>query len=224
MYQSIGYNDNYKIYYPSFDNEKPSTDNASLNDEYFIDQTSMNVNENNNRKCGNDLIIRTENNKFTIKKPGIKAFTTYFTIAGIFGEITLIIICALIEFSSFLKIIVIITNTLFITLVILFLFFRNYYNIYLDLEPDSIIIRKKACLSTKTSKYYINELERAAIYNSYDDEYKMYVPHYLFYLELKSGEKVNFLIIKDYPEIKYNLNGIKYFIDLINQHIQKYKK
>ena len=224
MYQLIGYNDKYKIYYPSFDNEKPSTENLPLNDEYFVDQTSMNVNENNNRKCGNDLIIRTENNKFTIKKPGIKAFTIYVTVAGIIGEITLIIIFALIKFSTLLKIIIIITNTLFITFLIMFLFFRNYYNIFLDLESDSIIIRKKACLSTKTSKYSINELERAAIYNSYDYEYKMYVPHYLFYLELKSGEKVNFLIIKDYPEIKYNLNGIKYFIDLINEHIQKYKK
>ena len=56
MYQLIGYNENYKIYYPSFDNEKPSTENLPLNDEYFVDQTSMKVNENNNRKCGNDLI------------------------------------------------------------------------------------------------------------------------------------------------------------------------
>ena len=115
MYQLIGYNDKYKIYYPSFDNEKPSTENLPLNDEYFVDQTSMNVNENNNRKCGNDLIIRTENNKFTIKKPGIKAFTIYVTIVGIIGEITLIIIFALIKFITLLKIIIIITNTLFIT-------------------------------------------------------------------------------------------------------------
>ena len=67
-------------------------------------------------------------------------------------------------------------------------------------------------------------MERAAIYNSYDDEYKRYEPHYLFYLELKSGEKVNFFIIKEYTQINNNLNGIKYFIDLINDHIQKYKR
>ena len=224
MYQLINYHEKFKIYYPSFDNEKSSNDNQPLNDEYFIDQTLMNVNENNNKKCCNDIIIRTDNNKFTIKKPGIKAFTIYVTIIGIISEISIIILFALLKFFLLLKIIIIIVNTLFLIFYILFLFLRNYYYIYLDLEPDSIIIRKKAVLSTKTSSYSINDLERAAIYNSYDDEYKTYEPHYLFYLELKSGEKVNFLIIKEYTQINNNLNGIKYFIDLINDHIQKYKR
>ena len=124
MYQLINYNENYKIYYPPLDNEKPSSDNLPLNDEFFIDQTLMNVNENNNRKCCNDIIIRTDNNKFTIKKGGIKAFTIYITILGIISQIVVIIPFALFKFNSLLKIIIIISNTLFLILLLMFLFLR----------------------------------------------------------------------------------------------------
>ena len=224
MYQYIGYNESYKIYYPSIDNEKISTENQSFNDEYFIDQTLNNVNTNNNNKCCNDIIIRTDYNKFIMKKNGIKAYTFYVSIAGIITEITIIILFLLLKSTFFIKIMVISINTLFLIFILLFLFFRNFYIIYLDLEPGSIKITKKAVLSTKTLNYFIYDLDRAAIYNNYDDEYKMYMPHYIFYLELKSGEKVNFFMIKGYGEINNNLNGLKYFIDLINDHIQKYRK
>ena len=111
-------------------------------------------------------------------------------------------------------------NFLIMVAVGLYLLFLAVDDIYLVLDPGSIIIRNKSKCKIKDIKYNIDEIEGAELYYNYfrDSEGSSHV--YKIHLVQKSGEKIMIHRIESSKK-DIELNGLKYFVDLLNDHIKK---
>ena len=76
-------------------------------------------------------------------------------------------------------------------------------------------------LSTKNIVYHYGELERAELCYKNDPTEEGFRHTFYCYFVKKTGEREVFHTILT-PKKDVDLKGVKYFIDLINQHIQKY--
>ena len=104
--------------------------------------------------------------------------------------------------------------------IVLYLIFFAYDDIYLTLEPYSIKITKKARIRTKIINYNVDELEKAGLYYNYIPDSDGDSHYYFLYLVHKSGKKEKiYKICSNKKDIE--LEGLKYFVDLLNNHIMK---
>lgn len=123
-----------------------------------------------------------------------------------------------------MKIILIIIISIFI-IVALYFSLAKFHTIYFLLEPNSIVIKKKALLRRKTIRYNTLELDKAEFHYKKGQSRTKYgrileTFDIKIYLVLKTGLKD---LIREY-EINsvsnINPDGLIYFIDLVNAHIQ----
>ena len=100
-----------------------------------------------------------------------------------------------------------------------FCYGRIYHTYFLILKSNSLIINKIALFRKKTFSYYMGELDKAGIIfrNLTDSEGYEYC--YSLILLKKYGEMEKIVDIKTSKK-NVDLNGVKYFIDVINNHIQ----
>ena len=89
---------------------------------------------------------------------------------------------------------------------------------YLVIEQNSIIINKIALFRKKTIVYKMGELERAEICYKYDPSDDDYYHRFNLYFVKKDGKREIFCYIRT-NKVDEDLKGVKYFIDLLNQHI-----
>ena len=111
---------------------------------------------------------------------------------------------------------------IFIILGFVFDHFR-YFNENLILESNSIVCIKKFLFRKRKFIYNIGDLDMFALYYKYEKDSKNYRHIYIFYFVKKKGEKEKFLEFKKGSVCNY-FQGVKYFIDLINTHINKNMK
>ena len=102
----------------------------------------------------------------------------------------------------------------------IYYFFFSFGDKYLILDFGSIIIRKKARCRTDETIYLIEELERAELYFTYNKNNDGFSNIYKFVLHQKNGIKEIFHQIGSAKK-DIELEGLKYFVDLINIHIMK---
>ena len=121
------------------------------------------------------------------------------------------------ELSSY--IVVGVFDYVILNIVLYCIFFAND-DIYLTLEPYSIKITKKARIRTKIINYNVDELEKAGLYYNYIPDSDGDSHYYFLYLVHKSGKKDKIYKIRSKTK-DIELEGLKYFVDLLNNHIMK---
>ena len=199
-----------QLYYPPRDFVSNTEIGSPQEDKFFADKTLINQKEG----CCSERIIKNDINTFMHNNP-IQKFMIYslLVIGFIFG-LTLMIF-AKFELSS-------IFGSLFIIVVFLIqaiCFDRfSYFTKILILDSNSIECIEKSLFRKKKIIYNRGELDMFAMYYKIQRKYNRYI----LYFVKKSGEKEQFCEIR---EDKGNeLKGVKYFIDSINDHIQKNMK
>ena len=163
-------------------------------------------------------IVRTDIGAFTISEIFLAKWLLigYFIIPIIY--ITIYLIYKGIELFSFIFAFLILLCSLGYGI---YMGCSVYYSIHLLLEPNSIILTKKSFFNKKVIIYKKDELEKVEIYYKYFS--KRHTHRFTLYFVRTSGEKEEFHNINsDKRDIA--LTGIKYFMDLINYHIQKNMK
>ena len=98
-----------------------------------------------------------------------------------------------------------------------------FHNVYLTLEFNSILLKKIALLRTKNIVYNMGDLDKAAIFYKCHFNKNGYFHMFKLYFIQKSGQKEEITYFGS-RKIDIDLKGAKYFIDLINNHIQKNMK
>ena len=203
------------LYYP-IDHLNMTENNNIEEDADFIDRTITNK----KKKCCEFRINRIDYGAFIVKDLSIFICIVFwfFFIATLVSVI--IILSAGIKSMTIILSIFILIGPLSIGL-----FFgctRNYYT-YLLLESNSIILTKKFLCRKEIIIYNMGDLEKAEI--CYKAVPREEIDYYCFklYFVRTSGEKEEFFR-KLTPQDNVELKGIKYFIDLINIHIQKNMK
>ena len=192
------------------------------NDCFYIDQTNQTINgdNENNVKYSRQRIIKTDSNSYTIQNNYsykiliILLYISSFIIPGL-----------LLIFSNLTKIQVMsgIVSCLFSCIITTIVGCKNYYCTFLTLELNSLKLIKKAVLSTKEKVYNIGELKSAEIYYQYDSNPENIPYNYILYFIESSGGK-DLLLRIGTTEKDCNLNGVKYFIDVINSFISNNMK
>lgn len=209
------------LYYPLKDDISQSSNlqNPPPNDDIiFFDKTNPNTKELPN----SDYIERIDTNKFNINENNL----------GILIPVSIIIYTLLIAGGYLFATIYndpkdtygfIPSCVIFIIGLTVGLIFglKLFYNIKVELEQNSIIMKKRALFRCKTFFYNNIDLERAEVYCKKKRKKRGFDIYFILYLILKSGEKIkiNAITIQRQKFVK-EPNGLKYFIDLINAHIQ----
>ena len=173
-------------------------------------------------------IIRSNNNKFIITELPIlyKMLLCSLFFSGILMPL-IILNTGYSRYTGEFELISIIAAVIFGLIPFLVGFYigcKCHHSIYIELESNSLILTRKAMFSKKVKIYQMGELERAEICYKYEKGSKGNSLHvFRIYLIKKSEgkeEKEELYQITTTKE-DANLNGVKYFIDLINEHIQK---
>ena len=99
----------------------------------------------------------------------------------------------------------------------------GYFNENLILESNSIVCTKKSLFRKRKFIYNIGDLDMFALYYKYEKSSKHNHHLYILYFVKKTGEKDKFLEFEE-GSIYSDFQGVKYFIDLINTHINKNMK
>ena len=193
-------------------------------DKYFVDQTISSSNEEQNKLRWMSCLIRT----IKITRTDISSFTL-IDLPIVYISIILIVVFGALFSVSFLlnskfdleSIIISGCVLLFIIIYSLCLSCKVHYKKYLTLEQNSIVLTKKALLSTKNIVYNYGELDRAEICYKNVPTGEGPSHRFIFYFVKKTGEREEFHSIGA-PKPDVDLKGVKYCIDLLNQHIQKY--
>ena len=98
-----------------------------------------------------------------------------------------------------------------------------FEKLLLTLDPGSIIITNKARCRIKDKKYNIDEIERAELYYNYYPNSEDPSHVYKIYLIKRDGTRE--IIHEIYQGKKDNeLEGLKYFVDLLNNHIMRNRR
>ena len=206
-----------QLYYP-LEYLNISNNDYFEQDDYFIDKTASNDIKESNTKCKETRIVRTDIGAFTIRE----IFLAKWLLFGYFIFpiicITVFLIYKGIELISFIFAILILLCSVAYGI---YTGISFYYSIHLLLKPNSITLTKKALFKKKVIIYNIDELEKAEICYKYIS--KIYTHRFVLYFVRTSGEKEEFHSINS-DKSDVDLKGIKYFIDLINTHIQKKMK
>lgn len=201
-------------YIPTFDsNAIPPCD------KYYVD---IYKDLNQEASSSKNQIIRIDINEFNIERYN----NTGIAISCFFGAIIIPIIA---YFSVDLKncdimiYIGLAINVVGLIIAGIYYFFFSFGDKYLILDFGSIIIRKKARCRTDDTIYLTDEIERAELYFTYNNNNDGFSNVYKFVLCQKNGIKE---IIHEIGSIKKDieLEGLKYFVDLINIHIMKNRK
>ena len=203
-----------QLYYPPLNYISDPDNNICKEDKFFLDETTLSGKV---TKKKNYSIIRNDINSFIINVEDIRA-PIYF----LFIFLIILAIAGLISIElNFLNIMKIIGSYILLNFVPIYFGFKNVLSIYLLLESNSIIMTQKTMFSKKITIYNHGELERAEIYYEYLSDLR--TKHiFKFYFVKKNGKKEEFHKIC-LGKLK-KLKGVKYFIDLLNQHIQKNMK
>ena len=205
-----------QLIYPTSDNSNLLNKNDSPpKDDYYIE----NLMAQEKIRITSLQIVRTDINTFSLKRKGN-------TIKAIWLFILPIIAIFIVYFSDAAKnygyIVYILLGISFLIMasVGLYLLFWAVDKIYLVLSPGSIISRNKSRCKTKDITYNIDEIEGAELYYNYirDSEGSSHV--YKIHIVQKTGEKILIHRIESYKK-DIELNGLKYFVDLLNDHIKK---
>ena len=186
-----------QLIYPTSDNSNLLNKNDSPpKDDYYIE----NLMAQEKIRITSLQIVRTDINTFSLKRKGN-------TIKAIWLFILPIIAIFIVYFSDAAK------NYGYIVYILLGISF-------LILSPGSIISRNKSRCKTKDITYNIDEIEGAELYYNYirDSEGSSHV--YKIHIVQKTGEKILIHRIESYKK-DIELNGLKYFVDLLNDHIKK---
>ena len=125
--------------------------------------------------------------------------------------------------SASIKVIFIVVTILIVIVIGLCFNCNKLVLLILILEPNSITLQKKTSIGKlRTITYYKGELEKAVIdLKEITGEYTLYL--HTLYLIKKSGKKEYICKISSYAKDR-GLDGVKHFIDLINNHIQNNMK
>ena len=100
---------------------------------------------------------------------------------------------------------------------------KDYSNVNLFLEPNSIVLKKNSVFRRKTIIYNLGELERFALFYKYFSDGRIKRYYFILYFVKKNGKKDKYKdIIR--RSMDNDFKGLKYFIDLINAHINKNMK
>ena len=186
------------------------------NDEYYIDQC-MNLGE--KKIVSANQIVRTEFDTFSLLRARNIVNTICYAILFLISNIIIFVFFrGELDKGGTTSYIILGVYDFIVAIALLFYFLFSYDNIYLTLEPYSIKITKKARIRTKIINYNIDELEKAGLYYNYRP-YSDGPSHvYLLYLINKSGKKD--IIYRVYSKEKnIQLDGLKFFVDLLNNHI-----
>ena len=204
-----------QLYYPPLNYISEPESNFYQKDHFFFDKTTSLTEDIKNSYY---LIIRNDINSFTINRGKEIICIVIFSLILIISFAIIAIIN--LEFNL-LNILKIIGFLILVGACPIYLGFKSIHTIYLLLESNSIIMTKKALFSTKIIIYYYGQLERAEIwYKHTPDHRKKHI--FILYLIKKKGRKETLHEIYLYKLKK--LKGIKFFIDLLNQHIQNNMK
>ena len=202
-----------QLYYPEFDFTVNPEISSPQEDLYFVDLTSKSEKEDKDNK-----IIRTDINTFKLKN----SFHKVPVIASIVFGFVLALFALISGHFSLESIGTGIICILFCFVISILIDRTDYYIINLILEPNSIVLKKKSIFRRNTIIYNLGELERLALYYKYFSEGRSH-HHYILYFVKKNGKKDIFKEMQR-RNMDYNFNGVKYFIDLINAHINKNMK
>ena len=205
-------------YYPPQSYECIPENNKVQEDDYFIDETVGTPTDNKWKKCCRRKIIRKNINSYIIKEFNLVKYLIIQLI--IMAILTPVLLLLLTPEIILINIILAIFYFLLLCFFSLFLGYKVFHLIYLDIESNSIILTKKAMFNTKIIVYNYGELERAEICYKYIADSDGNDHTFKLYFVRKTGEKEEFhsFVV---PNLNVNLKGIIYFIDLVNEHIQK---
>ena len=215
-----------QLYYPPPNYIVQSENIVPQEDSHFRDLTISHSDEDANQNIDKNCVFHLINwldsmNK--IKRIDSSSFTlnnVYITPILIIFIIVLAIIIGFFTLKNEpIFVILIIGGMILLWCIIILLLAgcKEFYKTILKLEQKSIVLSKKAMFKTKNIMVYnFGELEKAEIY------YKHLLEHqhiFTFYFKKKTGDKEEFHKIVCSKENE-DLKGVKYFIDLINLHIQ----
>ena len=207
-------NEEEQLYYPSLDFLSNPEISSPQEDLFFVDHTFKNEKED-----GGNKIIRTDINTFKYKN---SYSTIPIIVILVFGIVAPLIPSIL---SNFSMISIGIEIAFFVISLLLSILIDclDYRNVNLILEPNSIVLKKKSILRRKTIIYNFGELERFALYYKYFRREETNFHTYTLYFVKKNGKKEKFKDIIQ-RSMDNDFKGLKYFIDLINAHINKNMK
>ena len=202
-----------QLYYPELDFTVNPEISEPQEDLYFVDLTSKSEKEDANYK-----IIRTDINTFKLKNSFHKVLVIALIVFGFVFALAPLIS----EHFSLESIGKGIICILFFFVISILIDRQDYYIVNLILEPNSIVLKKKSIFRRNTFIYNFGELERLALYYKYFSQARAH-HQYILYFVKKNGKKD---IFKEMGRrsMDYDFKGIKYFIDLINAHINKNMK
>ena len=204
-----------QLYYPPLDFASNPEIGSPQEDKYFVDETLKNVKEG----CCSDRIIKTDMNSFIHRDMGQQIMLYIFLSFG-FIIVIFILLFTKVDIYTLIPCL----SILLIFLLLVFFFDRiTYFNEQLILESNSILCNKKSLFRRRKIIYNISELDRLALYYKYEKSSKNYKHRYILYFIKTSGEKDKFMEFQKSKMVN-DFKGLKYFIDLINNYIQKAKK
>ena len=186
-------------------------------DKYYVDEY-MNLNQ--KAEFLSLQIIRTDYNIFILRRKESAPLGVLMIIASI-------IIPIIVYFSSMRKDLLIYIamglNSLILICAGIYYICYAFDKLILTLDPGLIIITSKARCRIKDKKYNIDEIERAElIYNYYPNSDG---PSHVYTIYLIKRDGTREIFHKIYPGKKENeLDGLKYFVDFINNHIMKNRR
>ena len=214
-----------QLYYPPPNYVVQSGYIAPQEDTHFIDLTVSHPNEDENQKRKRNWIVkmikivRIDASSFTLRDFWLVKIA--IILPFVIGIIMIVKSLLPINRIELINIIIAAGILLVFSIYALVLGCIMFYKTTLTLEQNAIILKKIAWCNSRNTVYKSGELERAEIY--YKHEHKDNRNSHIFrlYFIKKGGEKEEFHEIFTSKEDD-DLKGVKYFIDLINQHIQSY--
>ena len=216
------------LYYPPKNYEINIQNNYVEKDFFYIDKTIPSIiDERKSICCGNGKINKINDNTFFLENNCAFWCSFFFFFVSFIPLSCFIYLLIFGEFDLGAGIFLLVFFTVIFAMGIYAGIMYNCKEI-IKLNPNSIISIKRALFKCKTKVYNIEELERAEIYYIYvvdtsgDVDEKFY--SFRLYFITKSGKKELFHKIKSISQKEERLKGVKYFIDLINLHIQQNKK
>ena len=205
-----------QLIYPT-NNDISLIDNNAIppNDKYYID---LCMNSEDKKVVLETQIVRTDYDTFSLLRDANIVTGIMIAIVCFVPSILILKNFQLEKDGLYPYIVVGIGDFIGFLIALYFILFA-YDDIYLTLDPYSIKITKKARIRTKIINYNVDELEKAGLYYKYmpgsDSSH-----YYFLYLVHKSGKKEKiFKICSENKDIEFE--GLKYFVDLLNNHIMK---
>ena len=214
-----------QLYYPPPNYVIQSGYISPQEDSHFIDLTVSHPNEDENQKRNRNClfkmikIVRIDASSFTLRDVWIVKISIIIPV--IIGIIMIVESFLTNKRIELINIMIAAAILLVIGIYALVLSCQVFYKTTLTLEQNSIVLKKIAMCNSKNTVYKFGELERAEIYYKHEHTDNGNSHTFRLYFIKKEGEKEEFYKIFASKEDD-DLKGVKYFIDLINQHIQSY--